>query len=318
MAAKVGFDLYMKMLKKSIRQLRGLLDLPSVVRTNVLLDNADVTKFYIPEDYISDPIERNQQEGAARLAENTNKIVKLTHQWKDTYGPLPPVLQSQLKILHLHSCTRILGIDIVGKPTPKKEDENEVILLRAPGLRPRHWAMICQSFNATSPPGLNVHFPKRFTGTYSKDVVIRGNKKVNVQTLIDLGSFSTTASTTIDTTDPMSILEDDDDWDAYDREEQEDNRAISSVSKVTSIDDAKDMKTYARIVIPLPKKKQVNEIDAILQRLLPVVQVMTKSIEGHKEKAKAAYELKEKREAIKEKKKLMTNEVKKRRNGYYY
>merc|ERR1711862_1080871 len=37
MAAKVGFDLYMKMLKKSIRQLRGLLDLPSVVKTNVLL-----------------------------------------------------------------------------------------------------------------------------------------------------------------------------------------------------------------------------------------------------------------------------------------
>merc|ERR1712159_208050 len=36
MAAKVGFDLYMRMLKKSIRQLRGL-DLPLVPRSNVLL-----------------------------------------------------------------------------------------------------------------------------------------------------------------------------------------------------------------------------------------------------------------------------------------
>ena len=40
MAAKVGFDLYMCMLKNSIRQLRGL-DLPVLPRTNVLLPHGE-------------------------------------------------------------------------------------------------------------------------------------------------------------------------------------------------------------------------------------------------------------------------------------
>ena len=42
MAEKVGFDSCMEMLKKkSMRQLRTLLDSPYVVRVNVLLENAD-------------------------------------------------------------------------------------------------------------------------------------------------------------------------------------------------------------------------------------------------------------------------------------
>jgi len=40
MAARVGFDLYMKMLKRSVRRLRGL-DLGGVLRTNVLIKDAD-------------------------------------------------------------------------------------------------------------------------------------------------------------------------------------------------------------------------------------------------------------------------------------
>lgn len=104
MAAKVGFDLYMRMLKKSIRQLRGL-DLPMVLRTNVLLPDGegsleiaqgegDVSHaFVIPESFIEDADERFKQEGVARLSENTNQLVALTNQWKKDYGPLPRVLQ---------------------------------------------------------------------------------------------------------------------------------------------------------------------------------------------------------------------------------
>jgi len=40
MAARVGFDLYMRMLKKSMRQLRGL-DLPVVPRSYVLLPSGE-------------------------------------------------------------------------------------------------------------------------------------------------------------------------------------------------------------------------------------------------------------------------------------
>ena len=104
MAAKVGFDLYMRMLKKSIRQLRGL-DLPRLPRTNVLLPygegsleivegpNGISHSFRIPKSYIADESERIKQEGAARLAESTNQLVELTNAWKEEYGPLPMTVQ---------------------------------------------------------------------------------------------------------------------------------------------------------------------------------------------------------------------------------
>ena len=104
MAARVGFDLYMRMLKKSIRQLRGL-DLPMVPRTNVLLPSGEGSleiregpggvknAFSIPSSYISDDRERARQEGIARLSENTNQLIQLTNTWKEEYGPLPAILQ---------------------------------------------------------------------------------------------------------------------------------------------------------------------------------------------------------------------------------
>jgi transcription-repair coupling factor (superfamily II helicase) len=104
MAAKVGFDLYMRMLKKSIRQLRGL-DLPVVPRSNVLLPNnegsiewdevkeGDISSYLIPESYIEDAKERSQEEGIARLAESTQQLVEVTGAWRKKYGALPAELQ---------------------------------------------------------------------------------------------------------------------------------------------------------------------------------------------------------------------------------
>ena len=116
MAAKVGFDLYMRMLKKSMRQLRGL-DLPMVPRTNILLPsnegsleitegpNGEVSHaFEIPSQYIPDQVERSKQEGMARLADSTTQLVKLTNGWKKKYGPLPTELQVRIlwqNIIHL-------------------------------------------------------------------------------------------------------------------------------------------------------------------------------------------------------------------------
>jgi len=105
MAAKVGFDLYMRMLKKSIRKLRGL-DVPKVPRTNILLPynegsleiaegpDGEVTHaFQIPSTYIKDDSLRMQEEGVARLAENTEQLVEITNRWKEEYGPIPARLQ---------------------------------------------------------------------------------------------------------------------------------------------------------------------------------------------------------------------------------
>jgi transcription-repair coupling factor (superfamily II helicase) len=118
MAAKVGFVLYMRMLKKSIRQLRGL-DLPFVPRTNVLLPKGEgsmeikkmdsngelvsLHAFQIPEEYIPDINKRRTAETAARLAESSIALVVSTNLWKEEYGPLPSALQNKLKTLHLHA-----------------------------------------------------------------------------------------------------------------------------------------------------------------------------------------------------------------------
>ena len=89
MAAKVGFDLYMRMLKKSIRQLRGL-DIPMVPRCNVLLPGGEGSiewdesneersekSYLIPESFINDDKERIKQEGVARLVSSFQFLNKL-------------------------------------------------------------------------------------------------------------------------------------------------------------------------------------------------------------------------------------------------
>ena len=110
MAARVGFDLYMRMLKKSMRQLRGL-DLPIVPRSNVLLpgregciewvangrgvngDSLSGTSYLIPESYIKNARDRSSEESLARLAESTQRLVEITNTWKEKYGPIPAELQ---------------------------------------------------------------------------------------------------------------------------------------------------------------------------------------------------------------------------------
>lgn len=99
MAAKVGFDLYMRMLKKSIRQLRGL-DIPTVPRCNVLLpggegsiewdeskdsDSTNESSYLIPESFIDDDKERIKQEGIARLVSESLLYRFCLHLFFDQY-----------------------------------------------------------------------------------------------------------------------------------------------------------------------------------------------------------------------------------------
>jgi len=307
MAAKVGFDLYMRMLKKSIRQLRGL-DLPMVPRTNVLLpgdegsleigertDGTATHAFNIPKKFIPDEKERTQQEGAARLAESTEQLVEMTNKWKDAYGPLPPRLQSKLKTLHLHACTRTLGIDLVG--FVDNADGTKDCVLRSPGLRPRHWAHISQFLPRKVPTkGLDAVFPPRFTKT-EVEVVMQGGKKV------DLGVLQ------------PSHEDEEEEWDALDDEEVEAMKEISSAMFVKGIDEV-DMEEYPRFVIRgMSNINKGSRVDTLLKVLLPSSKIVNAKQSADKEKAKLAAEIREKREAMKKQKKeqeAMTS----RRSGY--
>lgn len=307
MATKVGFDLYMRMLKKSIRQLRGL-DLPMVPRTNILLPgnegSLEVSKdekgsvsnaFQLPKTYIFDDKERVQEQGAARLAENTNQLVEITNSWKKKYGPLPPSLQSSLKTLHLHACTRQLGIDLAGLVVNSKGTED--MILRSPGLRVRHWVYISQLLPKQMPTnGLDVIFPARLV-RMSKDLVIKGGKPIDLEKLR-----------------PESE-DDDEEWDALDEEEVEAMKEISSAMFVKNFNDV-EYEEYPRFVIRgFSKIKEGSRVEALLKVLLPASKVVFEKQMEDKEKARVAAELREKQEMMKQKKNKQ-DDISSRRMGY--
>ena len=300
MAAKVGFDLYMRMLKKSIRQLRGL-DLPMVPRTNVLLpgdegsleigeteDGAVTHAFNIPRTFIPDDKERSLQEGAARLAESTNQLVEITNDWKNAYGPIPPELQVKLKTLHLHACTRTLGIDLVGFIDNGDGDGTKDCVLRSPGLRPRHIVHISQFLPRKLPTkGIDAVFPARFAKT-EEDVVMKGGETIDIS---------------IPEPKKQGDEDEEEEWDALDDEEVEAMKEISSAMFLKSLDEV-DIEDYPRFVVRgMSNIKKGSRVDALLRVLLPASKVVNQKQNADKEKARVAAELREKREAMKKQKK---------------
>jgi transcription-repair coupling factor (superfamily II helicase) len=309
MAAKVGFDLYMRMLKKSIRQLRGL-DLPLVPRTNVLLPKGQgsmeikkktedgkvisVHSFQIPESYIADKDERQKAETAARLAESSAKLVQLTNDWKDKYGNLPVSLQGKLKTMHLSAACKRLGIDIIG--LVDNGDGRIDCIMRSPGLRPRHWGMVLSRFpKKAAPQGLDVVFPSRFTFSGNEEEVEGG-------TASDLKSLLN---------DP-SLDEDNEKWDALDEEEVEAMKEIASAVNVKSLDEI-DIEMHPRFVMK-DFGTGGKAVDRLLKVLLPAAKVVMEIQDEEKERAKVAAELREKRQLLQQRKKQ--SEIKEKERFY--
>jgi len=310
MAERVGFDLYMRMLKKSIRQLKAL-DLPNVPRTNIMLSphgeggmDSSSSFFTIPATYIPDKTEREKEEGIARITESTTKLVDLTNEWKSRFGPLPSSLKDQIKTLHLHACTRALGIDAIGLLDSCDDGSSQDLVLRSPGLRPRHWVTICDSLpNRMAPAGLDAVFPGRFSPTEEEYVILGGLELENTREIMNLRRRShdeqstKAAALALLTT---SSSDDEDDWDGFEDEEEESMKDISSAVNIKSLADI-DIDQYPRLVIDsfsrsIPEGKRV---DALLKILLPVVNIVNAKHEEDKEKATAAVQLRERREEIK-------------------
>ena len=98
-----------------------------------------------------------------------------------------------------------------------------------------------------------------------------------------------------------SLDEDAENWDALDEEEVEAMKEISSAYNVKSLDDV-DVEMYPRFVI-----KEFGEgpkaVDKLLRVLLPVAKVVLEKQEEEKDSAKAATELRERRELLQQRKK---------------
>eukprot|EP00934_Nitzschia_sp_Nitz4_P003378 Nitzschia sp. Nitz4//scaffold86_size83305//57770//61093//NITZ4_005268-RA/size83305-exonerate_est2genome-gene-0.40-mRNA-1//1//CDS//3329559268//3368//frame0 len=290
-AASVGFDLYMKMLKESIRELRGL-DLTPVPRTNVILPKGagsmhvqnttesgvlTVSTISFPESYIPDKAERESWELQARLADSTNSLVNLTATLKEKYGPIPRSMQAAFKTLHLHACTRRLGVDLVGLvniPTSNRTD----CVLRAPGLRPRHLEMIVPLLkNGILPIGLDVVIPHNFTRNGADEVVIGGQE-------FKLGK------------DPEN--DDDDDIDDLEMEAARESSSVYSVTNMTEV----DIRKYPRFLVR--NFNETSHIDGLLRLLIPVSKVIVTQQERYYRAAKTAAEASERARKGKREKKI--------------
>lgn len=201
-----------------------------------------------------------------------------------------------MKALHLHSCLRQLGIDVVGLDSSTGD-----CILRSPGLRPRHWAMICSQLPKGAPPkGLDVIFPARFCFS-DIDTEIPGGKRVDLNELMANQRYG----------------DDEEEWDALDEEEVEAMKEISSAVNIQSLDEI-EVRNYPRFVIKKlsPTVKEGARVDALLKVLLPPSKVVFQKQQGDKEKAKVAAELREKRELIAKQKK--EQEKMSRRVGYHF
>ncbi len=180
--------------------------------------------------------------------------------------------------MHLHTCLRQLGIDVVGL-----DESTGDCILRSPGLRPRHWAMICSQLPRGAPPkGLDVLFPARFS--FSKDdTEISGGKKIDLEELLINPNYS----------------DDEEEWDALDEEEVEAMKEISSAVNIKSLSEI-ETSNYPRFVVKKLGKsvKEGSRVDALLKVLLPPSKVVFEKQQRDKEKAKVAAELREKRELI--------------------
>ena len=300
MAARVGFDLYMRMLKKSIRKLRGL-DLPLVPRTNILLNTqCSPDTFKIPAKYLLNGKTRKTEETKARLAESTTALVNLTKSWKETYGSLPPSLQKQLKTMHLHACTRRLGVDLVGLVKSVETDGYDCVL-RSPGLRPRHWATIVGMLQrAVAPKGLDVIFPARFTLS-GEEEEIEGGRKLDLKAVL--------------TDETLSEDQEEEEWDAMDEEEIEAMKDISSAINVKEMDSV-DLEQYPRFVIK-DFDSDDKSVDRLLKVLLPVAKVVCEKQAAQAEDARAAADLREKQELLRTRKRV-TDAIEAQRLGYRY
>ena len=192
---------------------------------------------------------------------------------------------------------RQLGIDVVGL----NESTGDCIL-RSPGLRPRHWAMICSQLPKKAPPkGLDVVFPARFSFS-NDDTEITGGKEINLKEILTNPKYS----------------DDDEEWDALDEEDVEAMNHISSAFNINSLEEV-DIEDFPRFVVKNMGSgvRQGSRVDALLKVLLPPSKVVFKKQESDKKKAKVAAELREKRELIAKQRKEQ-DKLESLRLGYRY
>jgi transcription-repair coupling factor (superfamily II helicase) len=103
----VGFDMYIRLLEETVRELKGE-EIPPEIHSSLNL-GLDIR---IPSDYISD---ENQRLRAYRQIANATEPVKVQRELEDRYGPVPEAVRNLLEYSALKALAENLRIEVIDR-----------------------------------------------------------------------------------------------------------------------------------------------------------------------------------------------------------
>jgi transcription-repair coupling factor (superfamily II helicase) len=106
----VGFDLYMKLLEQTVRELKGeRLEEETRAAVNLKVD------LRIEERYIPDTNQRLAAYRRVAAARTEQELARLVEEWRDRYGPLPPSVENLVAYGRIRILADRLGIDAIDR-----------------------------------------------------------------------------------------------------------------------------------------------------------------------------------------------------------
>ncbi|QYX29812.1 transcription-repair coupling factor [Sphaerospermopsis torques-reginae] len=167
----IGFDLYMEMLEKAIREIRGQ-EIPQVEDTQIDLN---LTAF-IPSTYITDIDQKMSAYRAVATAKSQEELKGIAAEWTDRYGAIPVPANQLLRVMELKQLAKALGFSRI------KPENKQHIVLETPMEEPA-WNLLAEK--------LTDSMRNRFVYSQGK-VTARGlgvfKAEQQLQTLIDVFS----------------------------------------------------------------------------------------------------------------------------------
>jgi len=131
----IGFDLYCRMLRRAVQELRG--DKNSVLREVILrldfVENRDgepinetQTPAFVPSSYITDPKQRIEAYRKLAEARDDRSLDQLQKSWRDRYGPVPAPAEHAILVARIRAAAAKRRVDVV-------ETQSEKLMLQRGG-----------------------------------------------------------------------------------------------------------------------------------------------------------------------------------------
>ena len=106
---EIGYDMYVKMIERTINELQGKLESPDDIETriNLPLDS------YLPKDYVQSEKERVEIYKRIAMIKDVQSRMDIEEELIDRFGDIPEEVENLTLIAHLRAYTRMLAISLV-------------------------------------------------------------------------------------------------------------------------------------------------------------------------------------------------------------